>query len=68
MLKTQGLSCIGGYQSSASSFDCLFFTFDRPPRNATQYYCRNLTCEQWGTDDLQLKEIEKVVQDIHLDD
>ena len=50
--KSEKLSLIGGYQDSATSFEALFFVLDKAPRQAMKYYCRNLTCEQWGSDDM----------------
>ena len=63
--QAQGLNLIGGYQSGETSFEAIFFKMDNP--EVQQFFMRNLTCEQWGADEEQLQQIEKCIQDIHLD-
>ena len=67
MSQQQRLNLIGGFQSSPSTFECLFYQRDSSQTQVLfrDLYIHNLVSESWGTDEVQLKQIENIIQDIH---
>ena len=61
------LNIIGGYLAGPRSFDVLCYQQDVQPtkRQQVNYIMKNLTCEQWGAELEQLKQIGDFIQDVH---
>ena len=62
------LNIIGGFQTKdKANFEALFYKQDLAPQVQPQFIMHNLTCEQWGSDEEQLKQIEENIQNVHLE-
>ena len=66
--QTQRLNIIGGFQSSPTTVEALFYQTDRAPTIALQLKMLNLHCPQWGSSEEQVKQVTDQIQNVHIDD
>ena len=66
--QTQNLNLIGGFQSSNTTVEALFYKEDKAPAKALVLKMQNLWCAQWGSSPEQVTQINEQIQNIHLDD
>ena len=66
--QTQRLNIIGGFQSSPTTVEALFYQTDRAPTTELQLKMLNLHCPQWGSSEEQVKQVTDQIQNVHIDD